>query len=144
MVARIANQNDGMKLKYDKAVPIPSILILEEPEANLHPAFQAKLAELFIDAGTKFNIQFIIETHSEYLIRKIQALTVKKELASRDSIIYYFNDPDPLKRPKDEPQIKKIRILDNGSLSDEFGKGFIDVTDNLALELKTIKKGQKN
>ena len=55
----------------------PSILMIEEPETNLHPRFQSLLADLFFDASRSFNIQFILETHSEYLIRKFQYLVGK-------------------------------------------------------------------
>jgi predicted ATPase len=144
MIAQIANQNNEVhyKLKFEPA--IPSVLILEQPEANLHPAFQSKLAELFFDAAKKFNIQFIVETHSQYLIRKIQYLTARGEMTSRDSIIYYFDKPDLKGQPKGEHEIKKIRILNNGSLSKELGPGFFEEENNLALDLVNIKRSQKN
>ena len=37
------------------------LVLLEEPETNLHPNFQSKLADLLLDASKRFNIQFIIE-----------------------------------------------------------------------------------
>ena len=144
MIAKIANQSNGIYYKLKLESPVPSILILEEPEANLHPAFQSQLAELFYDAATKFNIQFIIETHSEYLIRKIQYLTAKGDLTSRDSLIYYFDKPDSTGQPKGELQIKKIKILGNGSLSEEMGPGFFDEENDLPLDLMYFKRSQKN
>ena len=62
------------------------IFLIEEPEANLHPKFQSLLADMFIDATKTFNIQFIIETHSEYFIRKMQYLTAKKEVSPTDKM----------------------------------------------------------
>lgn len=124
------------------------ILILEEPEANLHPNFQSKLAELFVDAYKELGIHFIIETHSEYLIRKMQLLTAetnkkKTNLKSNDSIIYYFNHPKKILK-KGEKQVKEIRILDNGSLSDNFGSGFTDETESLLLDLMKLNRAQQN
>jgi predicted ATPase len=113
-------------------------ILIEEPETNLHPNFQSKLAELFVDASNKFNIQFIIETHSEYLIRKLQILTAMDVLKQEDSKIYYFYEPD--KVPDDETQVKKISILSNGKLSTKFGKGFFDEADNIAIDLFNISK----
>lgn len=113
------------------------IIILEEPESNLHPKFQSLLGDLFVEAAETFNIQFIVETHSEYLIRRLQFLTAKKQIKSHESLIYYFHDPNNI--PKGEKQVKKIEILEDGSLSDDFGPGFFDEAANLELELIRLK-----
>ena len=54
------------------------IICVEEPEANLHPNLQSLVADFLIDAAYRFNIQWIIETHSEYFIRKLQYWIAKK------------------------------------------------------------------
>lgn len=110
-------------------------IVIEEPETNLHPKFQSKLADLFVDAYNTFNINFIIETHSEYFIRKLQFLTAKKEIDTTDSIIYYLSSPDKNKREVGEEQLSKIQIQSNGRLSKPFGSGFYDEADNLSLEM---------
>jgi len=117
------------------------ILILEEPELNMHPNFQSKLAELFADAKNEFGVDFIIETHSEYLIRKLQYLTAKNKIKPEDSIIYYFNNPDKV-LPKDEKQIKGLRVLEDGSLTDDFGTGFLDEADGIALKLYRLQRNK--
>ena len=116
------------------------LIILEEPETNLHPAFQSKLADMFVDAYNAFRRQFIIETHSEYLIRKLQYLIAKGEAKPEDVVIYYFHDPNNI--PPGEKQVKKITILEDGSLSDEFGPGFFDEAANWELELLKLKKNK--
>ena len=118
-----------------------SICYLDEPEKNFHPSFQSKFADMVIDANQKFNIQFIIETHSEYLIRKLQYLTAKKEIKPNDTKIYYFHDPENI--PKGQKHVKEINILEDGSLSDDFGPGFFDEAINLKLDLLKLKN-QKN
>jgi predicted ATPase len=105
------------------------VIIIEEPETNLHPSLQSKLADLFVFAAKSLNIQFIIETHSEYLIRKLQYLTAKKEINSDFTQIYYFHHPDDVSLGK--KQISKINILEDGRLSDDFGTGFFDETTKL-------------
>ena len=114
-----------------------SLFIIEEPESNLHPALQSKLADFFVDASKEFNIQFIIETHSEYLIRKLQYLTAKKEIKPEDTQIYYFYPPNDV--PEGEKQVYPINIEEDGSLTKNFGKGFFDEADNIALELFLLK-----
>lgn len=108
-----------------------SIIVIEEPETNLHPALQSKLADLFIECYEKYDIQFIIETHSEYLIRKLQYLIAKKEFKAEDAVIYNFRKASV----DNEEIVKRIDIDENGGLSENFYPGFFDESDNLALAL---------
>jgi hypothetical protein len=118
-------------------------LILEEPEANLHPDLQSKLADALVLCLLVFpNLNFIIETHSEYLIRKLQYLTAKKELNQDQSVIYYFNSDKYVSR--EEPKVKKIEITSTGNLTDTFGPGFYDEATKLKFDLMKINKEQNN
>jgi len=110
-------------------------IVIEEPETNLHPKFQSKLANLFVDAQKTFGISFIIETHSEYLIRKLQYLTAKGEIKPDDTVIHYIGSPNPDEREYGEEQVRTIRIKPNGHLTKPFGSGFFDEADRLALLL---------
>lgn len=101
-----------------------TLFLLEEPESNLHPSYQSKLAELIIDAARSFNIQFIIETHSEYLIRNFQYLTAIKKIPSNATKIYYFHQPGT--EDFEESPYRVIEIMKDGRLSNEFGEGFFD------------------
>lgn len=142
-IAHIADdtiiKSEFFKGLNDKLSPI---LIIEEPEANLHPNLQSKLADIFYLAYKKLGVRFILETHSEYLIRKLQYLTAKKELKSKDSIIYYFND-DRFVTAK-EPKVKEIFINQFGGLSDSFGPGFFDEATRLKFDLIKLQKPQMN
>lgn len=54
-----------------------STVVMEQPEIHLHPAVQADLADLFIAAisareeSSPRNTQFIVESHSEHLLRRL-------------------------------------------------------------------------
>jgi len=109
------------------------IILIEEPESNLHPDFQSKLADLFIKATNLFGIQFIIETHSEYLIRRLQYLTAKTDIKPEDISIYYFNNPEKI--PHGEKQIFKIEIRPDGIFKQDFGSGFYDQAANSTFDL---------
>ena len=108
---------------------------IEEPEANLHPAFQSMLTELFLETWKEFGIQFIVETHSEYIVRKSQLLYINYALPDRKTprmsivhnpfAVYYFE--------KDGPYEMKYR--NDGSFNKPFGEGFLDVVDDIALEI---------
>jgi predicted ATPase len=125
-------------------------LVIEEPEANLHPALQSKLADMFADALTRFDLQIIVETHSEYLIRKLQYLSAKHVLQTADNLslnpkdisIYYFNSDEYVTDV--EPKVKCIHIDEFGGLSDTFGKGFFDEATNLKFQLMKLNKSQSN
>lgn len=111
---------------------LPQYICVEEPEVHLHPKYQSLLAEMFVEANQEYNIRFIIETHSEYLIRKLQVMVADKEngLTSNDVSLNYVE--------KDENGVshnRQIKILDDGGLSDSFGPGFYDEADTLAIQL---------
>jgi predicted ATPase len=106
-----------------------SVILIEEPEANLHPGLQSKLAELFLDANKEFGINFILETHSEYIIRKSQLLNLENPNFFK---LYYFDDDKPY----------EMEYLNNGKFNRDFGEGFTDVADNIEVEIykKNIKR----
>lgn len=121
-----------------------NIVVIEEPESNLHPALQSKLADIFAELIKDTNIQLIIETHSEYLIRKLQYLIVNpnNNLLPQDIIIYYFYPSYDI--PPSEKQVKKINIQEDGSLTDDFGNGFFDEADKVAISIWSMNQSQKN
>jgi predicted ATPase len=110
-----------------------SVFIIEEPEANLHPSLQSRMADMFMDAIKEFNIQIIVETHSEYLVRKLQYLTAKKVISTEDTQIYYFYPPDDV--PEGQNHIYPINIQEDGRLTRPFGTGFFDESSNLMMEI---------
>ncbi len=115
-------------------------IVVEEPEIHLHPSYQSMLAEMFVEASSKYNIHFIIETHSEYLIRKLQTLVAKNIITSESISILYINS-ELEKRPLYTPQIVSIRVKEDGRLTDNFGPGFFDEADKTTVELLTLKGG---
>lgn len=120
----------------------PSTLLIEEPEANLHPSLQSKIAELFIDAASRFNIQFLIETHSEYLIYKFQEYIGSKILNPSEVKMYYFNHPNDVREGVKDKYISHVQIGEDGSIDYDkyFGKGFFDEQTNLKLSLLNIQR----
>lgn len=69
--------------------PEGSTLILEQPEIHLHPSVQAGLADVFIDAHRTRNIQILIESHSEHLLRRLQRRIAEEVLPASDAAFYF-------------------------------------------------------
>ena len=120
---------DSDQLRY------PTIII-EEPEQNLHPKVQSLLADLFLYLNQKYYCRFLIETHSEYLIRKTQVLVAEKNYEDEDALkennpfmVYYF-DGENEKIPY-YPMEYRI----DGNFSNEFGTGFFDAATKLLYEI---------
>jgi len=65
------------------------IVIVEEPESHLHPLAQRKLAELFAQVSRQRKVQFIVETHSEHLFRRMQTLIARGEVSIADAAMYF-------------------------------------------------------
>jgi predicted ATPase len=79
------------------SVPARSIVIFEQPELHLHPKVQADLADLFVDAirarehGRPRNVQFIIESHSEHFLRRLQRRIAEGKLPQKDAALYFVD-----------------------------------------------------
>lgn len=117
-------------------------LLIEEPELNLHPDFQSKLADLFYDLFDKNKISTIIETHSEYIIRRTQVIVAEKELEitpnTNPFIVHYFvSEKDKTNQPFE------IKFNKDGTFQNNFGTGFFDEASQKTLDLIRIKRLNK-
>lgn len=101
--------------------PDNSTLVIEEPESHIHPNAQSKLADLFVDIATNQNKRFIIETHSIFLIVKLQILIAKGLINSNDICIYYFNQTE------NGTKASKMQLSENGQFKKAWPSGFFDV-----------------
>ena len=119
-------------------------ITIEEPEANLHPKLQSRLANMFMEANELYNINFILETHSEYLIRKFQYLVASEKLEPEKVIVYYLNNPNAKENIDNESHVVEISINEDGSLDGDFGSGFFDEATNWKFELMRLKNTQRN
>jgi hypothetical protein len=49
-----------------------SVVCIEQPELHIHPSVQVGLGDLFIDGAVNQRLSFLIETHSEHLVMRLQ------------------------------------------------------------------------
>ena len=118
-----------------------SIIMIEEPEANLHPIFQPGLADMFYDAFNAHGVRFIIETHSEYIIRHTQVIGRKNNLFSKlegkpnPFKVYYFDKEGPY----------EIKYRADGIFNRKLGPGgFLDVADQSVVDLYRLNTKDQN
>ncbi len=69
-----------------------SMLLLAQPEIHLHPSVQASLADYFVWQTRETGKQYIVETHSEYLLNRIRLAVVKEEIDPSEVSVYYFEN----------------------------------------------------
>lgn len=92
-----------------------STVIMEQPEIHLHPSVQAGLADLFIEAigsqenGRPRGTQFIIESHSEHMLRRLLRRIAEGKVDA-DQVRCYVVRPG-----RDGSQIESLQV-------DEFGE----------------------
>lgn len=112
-------------------------VVVEEPELNLHPRFQSMLAELFFEVNQKYGIEFIIETHSEYILRKSQVIVSENELEISPNEnpfkIFYLD-------LHEQPPFYPIKFDSDGVLRKSFGTGFFDEASDSNLQLLKLKR----
>ena len=94
------------------------MLIIENPEAHLHPAGQSRMGVFLAWVASK-GVQVIVETHSDHVLNGIRrAIGEHKFLNASDAIVHYFGS-------EDETHIDELYITPVGGISD-WPKGFFD------------------
>lgn len=72
-------------------VPEGSTVLMEQPEIHLHPSVQSGLADVILQVAKHRNIQVIVESHSEHLLRRFQR-RIAEEQYPADELKLYFCD----------------------------------------------------
>lgn len=112
-------------------------ILVDEPEINLHPNWQSRLADFFLNVYEQFGVQVIVETHSEYLVRRSQVLVAKKHYTADDFDqqcifeLYYFPE-------NGEPY--SMGYMEDGYFENKFGDGFFNAATTDMLELSKISR----
>ena len=100
------------------------VLCIEQPEIHLHPRLQAMLADLMIANITgRGEKQWIVETHSELLILRIQRRIRERKLDPSEVSVLYV---DPNGDGTDGSTITRLRLDENGEFLDGWPDGFFE------------------
>lgn len=100
------------------------ILIIDSPEAHLHPRGQSQMAQ-FLAKIASAGVQVIIETHSDHILNGIRIAVRKEILASEDSNVLFFSTKYENDKTQFINHISNPIIDPNGNLSD-WPEGFFD------------------
>lgn len=96
-------------------------LIIEQPEIHLHPKLQADLGTLVATCSKEpFGNQFIIETHSQHLILRLQKLIRQGKLTPEDVAVIYVDRCD------NGSQCIELRLDKDGDFIDNWPNGFFE------------------
>ena len=95
------------------------IITIEQPEVHVHPRLQADIADLLIDSIQEpRKHQFIVETHSEHLILRLQR-RIREHVISPDDVAVIF-----VKRGPNGAEATRLRLDEDGDFVDEWPGGF--------------------
>lgn len=95
-------------------------IIIEQPEVHIHPRLQTELGDLFIDSIQKLGNRFIIETHSEHLMLRLQRRIREGKLSKDDVSVIYID------RDEEGSFCLQLRLDEEGDFIDEWPDGFFD------------------
>lgn len=69
--------------------PPGSVLLIEQPEIHLHPSVQSGLADVFLDAIEKRQVQIVLESHSEHLLQRLQRRIAEGKMPAEKASLYF-------------------------------------------------------
>ena len=96
-----------------------NILIIDEPELNLHPQKQLKLIELF-ELLVSSQVKLFITTHSDYVVRKMYNEILKNEdIQNQDRSMYLMKGGNA----------RKVDLNDGNQVYLNFKKASDDLDD---------------
>ena len=108
-----------------------AIICVEQPEIHLHPRLQANIADLMIDTiadepGKRK--QWIVETHSELLITRLQRRIREGKISPDDISVLYVDPSDD--NGVEGSAIIRLKMDENGDFIDHWPHGFFDEAFN--------------
>jgi len=98
-----------------------TVLLIENPEAHLHPKGQTKIAE-FMAKIAHYGVQVIVETHSDYILDGLRLSVKNGIINSEDTKLYYLELDEDSNTQVESPQI------DTNGLLDEWPENFFDTS----------------
>lgn len=86
-------------------------ILLQQPEVHLHPKAQAAIGTFFVDIAAAKKTEFVIETHSDFILDRIRIEVANKKISPEDVVILFFE------RKGYETTVHIISLDDIGNIS---------------------------
>lgn len=118
-------------------VPEGSILILEQPEAHLHPKVQSELADLLVEVVKERQLQIILESHSEHLLIRLMRRIAEEQISADDTAFYFCEMKEGVS------EIERLNVDDYGNITNWPQNFFGDEMGDLAAKTKAEMKRKK-
>ena len=117
--------------------PEGSILILEQPEAHLHPKVQSELADVLIDVVKNRNVQIILESHSEHLLLRLMRRIAEEEISVDQTALYFCQINDGTS------EIERLNMDEYGNIRNWPQDFFGDATGELIKKTRAEMQRRK-
>ena len=119
------------------SAPEGSILILEQPEAHLHPSAQSELGDVLVDVVKNRNVQIILESHSAFMLHRLQRRIAEEQISETDTALYFCQINDGTS------EIERLKLDEYGNISNWpqnfFGDDVGDLVEKTKAEMKRRK-----
>lgn len=124
--------------------PPGSVVVFEQPEIHLHPRVQSELADVFVDAiharedGAERNVQFVIESHSEHFLRRLQRRIAEETLRAQEAALYF------VRTDREEARLESLELDEFGNIrnwpENFFGDEMADLVARSAAQARRAGK----
>lgn len=111
------------------------MLIIENPEAHLHPSGQSRIGQFLARVASQ-GAQVIIETHSEHVINGIRLASLKKEIDNKNVVINFFSKSN---EQGEQPIVESILLNEKADLQ-KWPIGFFDQQQHDLSKIFKIRK----
>jgi predicted ATPase len=144
----IVPTNTGFGISYALPIIVSGLiakkdrfLIVENPEAHLHPSAQSKMG-YFLGIIANAGVRVVVETHSDHIVNGIQLAVAKGKIEHSNVSINFFSKGIETEEEikEDQPNVLPIKITPKGELTD-WPSGFFDQSQIDFAELFKIRKG---
>lgn len=106
-----------------------SLLLVENPEAHLHPSGQGVVGRLCALSAAS-GAQVVVETHSDHVLNAVRLAVKRGEIPARDVIVHFFTRLAGVL----QPGVETMEVSEDGMLP-HWPPGFFDEWDSALNEL---------